>query len=271
MEFLMWKKLLASRLQKKPLEFITGVRAPIAHPFYCPKHAHPLLEIVYHVQGEGTTTVPGRSVAFVEGSIVIYAPKVPHDQTSKGIGSDLCILIKLSPQLYRDLPDYLYIPRIESAWLIEEIRELSKNETVPGEVEQSILNLRATAVLLELLHLSSHTNDAKSPIGEIHVRKAEAYICRDFADIVSLADVSENIGVSQDHLRHLFRTLRGKTVIQYVNEVRIERVKSLLVYSNLPLKQIAEMCGFKDKCYFSVIFRKHVELSPGAYRKAAAS
>ena len=47
---------------------------------------------------------------------------------------------------------------------------------------------------------------------------------------------------------------------------RIERAKTLLVHSQLSLKQIATLCGFRDEYYFSAVFRRFADLPPGRYR-----
>ena len=102
--------------------------------------------------------------------------------------------------------------------------------------------------------------------GEEHVAAAELFIRENFASIRSLRNVAATAGIGYDHLRHLFKKTRGRSLVQYLNEVRMERATTLLVHSRLPLKQIATMCGFRDEYYFSAVFRRHVRMPPGRYR-----
>ncbi len=105
---------------------------------------------------------------------------------------------------------------------------------------------------------------------EQYVRAAEQFIRENFATIRSLRVVADAAGVGYDHLRHLFKERRGRSLVRYLNEVRMERAKTLLVHSRLPLKQIATMCGFRDEYYFSAVFRRHVQMPPGRYRARLA-
>ncbi len=50
------------------------------------------------------------------------------------------------------------------------------------------------------------------------------------------------------------------------NELRIGRARSLLGYSRLSLKEIADHCGFRDVYYFSAVFTRFTRLAPGQYR-----
>lgn len=265
----MWLTLLGD-VRKKPLEFVAGLESPMKRDTQCPTHRHSSLEIVYHAKGDGTTTIDSHTFLFSEGSIVINAPEAVHDQYAQTELHDLCVFIKLPARLQKGLLPFLYIPQIEETWIVEEMQKLGRDGLSPSPVERDILSLRATALLLALLDHSSRAQETRklSP-GEHYVRRAEAFMAKHFAKIDSLSDVAEHAGVSSDHLRHLFQTLRGKTVIRHLNEVRIDRAKALLLYSPISLKQIATMCGFRDEYYFSTVFRKIVGVSPGGYRKMA--
>ena len=151
--------------------------------------------------------------------------------------------------------------------MLEDLRALSQDRVRVSRSEQTILNLRATSALCALIHLASTrqpTSEGRGP--ERHVEDAERYIRTGFAAIRSLREVATGCGVGYDHLRHLFKAVRGRSLVQYLNEVRMERAKTLLAHSRLPLKQVATMCGFRDEYYFSAVFRRHVRMPPGRYR-----
>ena len=57
------------------------------------------------------------------------------------------------------------------------------------------------------------------------------------------------------------------TIISYVNKLRIESSKSLLLSSDLNISEIASTTGFFDINYFSRIFKKYTGISPTDYRK----
>lgn len=59
----------------------------------------------------------------------------------------------------------------------------------------------------------------------------------------------------------------GKTLIQYLNECRIEKAKTLLENKNLSLEQVAEEAGFSNANYLIRVFKKITGQTIGEYRK----
>lgn len=264
-----WKKFSQWQVKSSPLRFYTGWRNPVPANSYCPFHSHPTLEIVYHRVGHGVTNLSReRQLAFSEGSAVVYAPEEGHDQKMENDGEDLCINIQIPPNQSERLKGAFCVHGIENPFLIHELEALASVVPVKDSIEQHILSFRSTAVLLTLIqHATLRAGEGTVDLAEEYVRRADHYIREHFEKISSLSDVAEQVGISHDHLRHLFKTRYGKSLIQHLNDVRVERAKSLLIYSRLPMKQIARMCGFGDEYYFSAVFQKHTRLAPGTYRK----
>jgi len=255
-----------------PLSFVHGMRHSLDGGVSCAMHSHPVIEIVYHPSGHGVTrTERHEELPFQPGSAVISPPKHLHDQVLENGGEDFCVQIAPPPGKGILPKTRLYIPFVDNPCTREEIHLLSAGRPGLSAVEQSVYNLRATALLLELIRIaaSRQAHDAADP-AEQHVLTAEQYIRENFSTIGSLPALAARVGVSYDHLRHAFRARRGITLIRHLNDVRIERAQMLLKHSRLPLKQVATMCGFKDEYYFSAVFQRYTKTSPGGYRHARA-
>ena len=65
----------------------------------------------------------------------------------------------------------------------------------------------------------------------------------------------------------LFKKKMGKTVLQYLTEVRMEAAKNLLEDGRVKLSEVALKVGFRDSGYFSKVFRRYVGVSPSIYRE----
>jgi len=222
---------------------------------------------VYHPRGSGVTRLENDGhFVFHEGSAVVYAPEERHDQVMDCEGEDLCVTLAVSPR-QRGVPRHCFtVARVEDAAVVEDIRLLSQGRVKLAPTEQAIFNLRATSTLYALLHLA-RTRDEESTHGmERYVQKAEQYVRDHFTTLVTLREAAEQAGIGYDHLRHVVKALRGRSLVRYLTEVRIERAKTLLVHSQLPLKQIATLCGFRDEYYFSAVFRRIAGMPPGRYR-----
>jgi len=263
-----WSHFFDEQAQRSPLRFVGGGHHPVYVGTYYGTHAHKSLELVFHPIGRGETRIEEDVLSFEEGSVLIHPPHQRHDQTMHKSGEDRCLFFNPSsggPDFPRDC---LYLPQIGDSGILEEIRVLSEVRAPVSPFEQPVMNLRATAVMLSLVHFARTSWISKNaPRAERSILKAETYIREHLSEIKQLGEVAEAVSLSPDRLRHLFKELRGESVIRYVNKMRIERSKSLLVHSHVPLKQIAGLCGYKDEYYFSAVFHKFTQTSPGQYRQ----
>ena len=98
------------------------------------------------------------------------------------------------------------------------------------------------------------------------VRKATEYIHDHSAEKISLSEVSKNLGVTSPYLSMLFKHVTGLTFRDYLNKVRVEDAKRLLISTDYQIMEIAVACGFNDQSYFTKVFKKYTGLSPRNFR-----
>ena len=98
------------------------------------------------------------------------------------------------------------------------------------------------------------------------IYKAIHYISNNYTEKISLEDVADEIYLSSAYFSKIFREQTGSNFTQYLNNLRIEKSKSLLRNSRIPLVDIAGMVGYEDQSYFSKVFKKVTGNSPGKYR-----
>ncbi|RXZ78790.1 AraC family transcriptional regulator [Paenibacillaceae bacterium] len=84
-----------------------------------------------------------------------------------------------------------------------------------------------------------------------------------------LDELSSHVGLSVSRISHLFKACYGKTIIEYMHEVRLSMAEERIRYSTLTLEQIAESCGFSSYSYFFRVFRNKYGISPAEFRSAA--
>jgi len=87
---------------------------------------------------------------------------------------------------------------------------------------------------------------------------------------IRAADVFDELSVSRTWLEPRFRNVLGRTIHQEIDRVRIERAKTLLVETSLPIKQIAQQTGFGTVQYLTRAFRRLTEDTPAAFRRRHA-
>lgn len=88
---------------------------------------------------------------------------------------------------------------------------------------------------------------------------------------LSVKSLADSVYLTPTYLSGLFKKHTGKTIGQYLTELRIEYSMKLLDDKQLHLYHIAEKVGYDDPNYFAKIFKRHVGITPSEYRKKQAS
>jgi len=97
-------------------------------------------------------------------------------------------------------------------------------------------------------------------------KMVRSIIKRNYHQKLTLSMLSLELHCSTVTLTEAFRKEFGITIMQYLNELRMEQAERLLCESNAPVSQIAEHCGFSDAGYFTRRFTAKHGLSPSAFR-----
>lgn len=100
------------------------------------------------------------------------------------------------------------------------------------------------------------------------LRRVTAYIEAHLEDTLPLATLAAVVQLSPNYFASLFKHATGRTPQHYVLECRMARAKQLLAETELPLIAIGPQVGCPDQSYFTALFRKHVAMTPKAYRDA---
>ncbi|CAI6085509.1 helix-turn-helix domain-containing protein [Cohnella sp. JJ-181] len=87
------------------------------------------------------------------------------------------------------------------------------------------------------------------------------------ASSFNLKMLAARFGLSQVQFTRSFRRATGHLPREYLISVRLHKVQSLLLESELTLGQIAEACGYENEFYLSRIFTKRLGVSPSRFRR----
>ena len=83
---------------------------------------------------------------------------------------------------------------------------------------------------------------------------------------LSIELVSEHIYISPNYLRQLFKQKTGKSFVEYITSLRLEKAAYLITNTSIKIQDIAESVAYNDSRYFASCFKKHFGLSPTEYR-----
>lgn len=101
------------------------------------------------------------------------------------------------------------------------------------------------------------------------LRDTVLYIESHYGDSITLSDISANARINHTTLTTLMKEELGCTAIEYLMQYRITIAKKQLAFTDVPIKDISNMVGFKTVQHFNRIFKEISGTTPAEFRKTA--
>lgn len=101
----------------------------------------------------------------------------------------------------------------------------------------------------------------------LHVKRAVQYINTHLSQSISVDSLCQLNNISRQYFVQLFKKETGKTVKQFVNQVRCDRAAELLGDSRLLIQDISHYVGYEDTSYFGRVFKNIMGVTPQEYRE----
>lgn len=125
------------------------------------------------------------------------------------------------------------------------------------------------ALLLQILCQLSRTDGQSTAKPTTPEQKIEHVLLKmenSLTKNYTLSDYAKEIHLSPGRFSHLFTETMGVSPHQYILNLKIEKAKQLFRQTDQNVQEVAEFTGFDDPLYFSRIFKKHVGMTPTAYK-----
>lgn len=169
-------------------------------------------------------------------------------------------------QSYYIIPEYGEISLTQRAPLLfNQLLELSRNENL--YFTQSIdyaLSLLVMEISQEYIEVNYNIKNNIPP----KIAKVMEWIKENYYRDITIKEIAKEFGYNQDYLASVFRKATGCTIIQYINNTRINIAKSLITNYDVSIKEAAYTCGFMDEKYFMKIFKRMEGMTPSQYKNA---
>lgn len=135
-------------------------------------------------------------------------------------------------------------------------------EKTPYFSEQKIESLKS--LLGDIVFENAITFDYDETIDKISI-----YISENLTDSLSVGALCSRFLVSKNYLYEGFKKYFGKTVNDYVTDLRLCEAKRLITETQIPIYEVCEKVGINNYTYFCRLFKKKTNSSPTEYRKAS--
>lgn len=133
-----------------------------------------------------------------------------------------------------------------------------------GPNNEVLTNRILTDMITEIFCQLPQYKDSDSPE---FISELCDYLQNSFTKKLSLDEIAAECNLSKFYMSREFKKYTGKTIFNYITDLRISLAQRLLRYSNLSVNEIAESIGFEDHNGFYRAFMQREEMSPSAYRK----
>lgn len=248
------------------IRYASGGRFSTADIWRHPDTAVPTWEFIYMLKGQAFLYVGNERYTISEGAVTLFPPNIRHGgwKPSPGPVSFFWLHFSIDPAReqtvsalprYRDFPDGTQL-----SVLCRQLLHFSVVREYPHAMSDAFMSMILTEYAVRL----------KKP----EIQK-ESRLVSDVADWIrencdrplTARMVAEHFLYHEDYLSRLFRQKLGKTLKQYIDEIRMGRLRQLLLTTDEPLKSIALRTGFDDYKAFLKYFTYHESVTPTKLRE----
>lgn len=255
-------------------------------------HCHSSYELHYIPYGKGRLTAGGRSFQISPMTLYLTGPDVYHEQIGDPADpmAEYCInfeIIKkqVKPDKKTGNPDKdsKSIEKLLSGtsfWFgNDEYNCINLFEKIMEEINRKhigyYLNIRNYLSIILLNTIRCYSSDQLSPNAPPVKAVTDKWrlICDQYVqnnwNTRTINELASHLGVSIRHLNRIFVKYYGMSFHKKLTLVRMENAANQLAETSMSVREIAELVGYDDHCYFCRIFKKHFHMTALEYRKKA--
>ncbi|WP_138493093.1 response regulator [Paenibacillus pinistramenti] len=170
------------------------------------------------------------------------------------------ILQRLGDQLFR-------VIKTKCLSALEQIEINAFKQAILSE-RSTLDNLTAQLTMMITQYVEQMQSGSLNDM-RVEIRYAMNFMERNYASEISLADVSNYVGLSKNYFCKLFKQETGDNFINVLNKIRIEKAKLLIMQPDSRVKEIAGKVGLDNYRYFCRIFKQLTGLKPTEFKQSA--
>ncbi|MEB2778526.1 AraC family transcriptional regulator [Algoriphagus sp. D3-2-R+10] len=256
-----------------PLKFLFCLEGNISHHFEQDEERHSLhryQNIIVASKGHNGHVLHFRKDVFTE----IYSLEIDRNKFKAKIS---CELDRTKPNLRKIFEDEkatqsFYYNGLYSLVLGETFDEM-KSQKYDHLIKKMSLESQAYRMLVQ--QLIQYDDDSEGNLDKKILRKSEAHAIKEAVEIMkmeldtvnSLNIIAQRVGLSSKKFQNGFRHFFGKSANEYLQFLRVNLAKDLLVNTDNSLQEIRDKVGFSSQSYFTELFKKMYHITPSNFRK----
>ena len=234
---------------------------------------HPNIEILYVTSGEGKCVIATEEYEMKKGEIyiIIINSNLIHLVRSDYEVNYYCLIVDSEFCEHNSIPteQLEYIPRVSDSEAMELFEKIIKAFSAKREFKEAEIKISVLSLLLFLSRKyidSERKFTPKIPSSDENIKLAIGYIKSHYNQKLTLEEIANEAGLSKYYFLREFKSVTKMTPINYINSVRCEYAKKMLLKNIYSIHEIAVRCGFENDSYFSKTFKKHIGCLPSEFK-----
>lgn len=233
---------------------------------------HKDIEVMIGLSGSIALSVAQQSFVLEQGDILTVFPNETIVGTHPVVTPGSYIWFHVTPvaPVVSESPSSICLPRF--AHLQQEAQVvITAHQLLDIAHDQSaqaiVADFQASLVLLTIANQTANQRQNITSQQSL-INSVKEWMRINLAKQPSVSDIADHFYLNADYLNRIFKHETGDTLTGYMNAMRIEYAKLLLLGTNRSIQTIAGLAHFNDSKYFARVFKQLVDLSPRAYRQA---
>ena len=114
-------------------------------------------------------------------------------------------------------------------------------------------------LLEEYSFLSKTSEEKRYQSAALYVHKAKEYIYKNLHRPIMQKEIAKQLGITPEYLCIVFKKANDMPLMQFVNKVKLSKIRTVMKHENLKLYEAAELYGYSDPNYVSRLFKKYYD------------
>ncbi len=132
-------------------------------------------------------------------------------------------------------------------------------------------SLKTLSLVFKILEIvDTYTNLTKQPdsFGNLrYTNEAKKYIAKNIEKHLCVSEIANIVNITPQYLCNIFKKTTGITIVTYINQLKLDKIKNLVVNKGISLRQAGESVGIEDEHYISRLFKKYYGKNLSALKK----
>jgi AraC family transcriptional regulator len=181
--------------------------------------------------------------------------------------------IAISPDRFRELTDGATIRAFstrEDPFLVSLLGQLAWHQEQDGKLDITYVDAISLALVQ---HLRLRYGNENAPIVSLPgklpswgIRRIREYVEAQLPGEIRVAVLADILGLSEGHFHRAFRATIGRTPLQFINELRVQKAIQIMGERPTSVTELALSVGFSSPTHFARVFHKVVGCFPSEYR-----